>query len=293
MNRAVSVVIVTHQSEAVIERCLAPLAQAQHRVVVIDNASTDATVARARRTLPDARIVENRTNFGYGRACNTELRTMATPFALLLNPDAVIAPAQIDALVDRFEGRIVRTALVAPLLTRPDGSIEPNVRSNYFTPDEGGADASDAELIRLPDRPVDFVAFAVCVLNVALVREIGFFDENIFLYGEDDDLCRRLILAGHSVIVAPSVPVPHIGDASSRVTPRIIYRKSWHRSWSSLYLCQKSLGRRRARLRAAALCWSSTRELIVSVVRLKPRAALQNLATLAGRIAFAAGRKAF
>ena len=94
-----TVVTVTHFSRAVIGACLASLPPGI-AVVLTDNASTDDTVAIARRTAPQARITENAVGVGFGNAANQGFAHASTEFVLLLNPDATLDSETLPRLLE-------------------------------------------------------------------------------------------------------------------------------------------------------------------------------------------------
>jgi glycosyltransferase involved in cell wall biosynthesis len=111
----ITVISVTYQSAGLAPRLADSLRQFAH-VVVVDNASTDDTVARLREALPRATVMTNPRNLGFGAANNLGVQTAQTPFVLLLNPDCNITPEAIQLLLDTratvSAGRHHRTAVV-------------------------------------------------------------------------------------------------------------------------------------------------------------------------------------
>ena len=106
-----SVVTVTHDSADVVERCLRSVAAA-HQVIVVDNASRDATRERVHGSLPGAVLIENRTNIGFGNACNAGFARANTEFVLFLNPDAALRPGALSELIAAAK-RYPEAAIVA------------------------------------------------------------------------------------------------------------------------------------------------------------------------------------
>ena len=94
----VDAVVVTFNSEAVIGRCLASLPPSM-AVTIVDNGSRDDTLAVARAARPDVRVLTTPRNIGYGAAANLGFTGGKAPYAILINPDAVLADGAIAALV--------------------------------------------------------------------------------------------------------------------------------------------------------------------------------------------------
>ena len=95
----VSVIVVSYNSEPYLERSLGTVASSGHELLVVDNASTDGSVALVRSRFPAARLVELDRNVGFGAACNEGMRHAAGSYFLLLNPDAWPVGEGIDTLV--------------------------------------------------------------------------------------------------------------------------------------------------------------------------------------------------
>src|SRR5579871_1741603 len=91
------IVVVTHESEAEIGGCLDAARRAGGEIVVVDNASSDGTCAEVSRR--GVRLIANPENRGFAAAVNQGIRSLDTPYALLLNPDAILLTG-IDALVE-------------------------------------------------------------------------------------------------------------------------------------------------------------------------------------------------
>lgn len=213
----VTVVIVTFNSAHCIRR-LANALLGFKSVVVVDNASSDATVSEVRRLIAQAVVLTNEKNIGFGAANNRALRCVDTPYCLLLNPDCAVDAQSVDRLTqvaDQFDN----AAIVAPQLCFADGT--PNVDYRWKSTDwrsRGvGADAMCC---------VGFACGAAMLLNMHLMRRVGFFDEGFFLYYEDDDLCLRVVNSGYAIVVEPSVRAVHQSRGS-------VGRAQW---WRSEYL---------------------------------------------------------
>jgi hypothetical protein len=160
---------------------------------------------------------------------NAGIRAGSAPFVLLLNPDAVIEPADVLRLARQLEERPAVGA-VAPRILEADGSLHfsqrrfPRLISTYaqalflhrlFT----RATWTD-ELIRDEDaygRPgsPDWVSGACVLLRRSALEQVGLLDEGFFLYCEDIDLCRRLRDAGLDVVFEPGATAVHEGGASA------------------------------------------------------------------------------
>lgn len=218
-------VVVTYDAMPWLEQCLDGVAGIQ--TVVVDNGSSDGTVAFVRARFPDVTLVET-DNRGLAAGWNRGLRETDAELALVLNADAWPTRGSLEALA-AAAGRHPAAAVVAPRLLNPDGTLQRSVRGfptawriateylylrklgprtralNAFY---GGGFAHDEE------RAVDWVMGACMLVRRAALAEVGPFDERFFLFSEEVDWMRRAHDRGWSVVFTPSAECVHVGGAS-------------------------------------------------------------------------------
>lgn len=234
----VTIVIPAYRSAGVIGPCLAAArAAGAGRVVVVDNASPDDTAEVARAA--GASVLRQAANAGFGAACNRGLAAVETEFALLLNPDAELAPdalAHLLAAADRYPD----AGLMGPLIRGTDGSWEPS--HNVALPDRRAIQRRRGDPQPEGDLCASFLSGAVLLVRMAAYQAVGGFDERIFLYYEDDDLCLRHVRVGWSLVLVPAATCIHQGGASSGGSRRIAWIKHRHMAWSRLHFAGKHEG---------------------------------------------------
>jgi glycosyltransferase involved in cell wall biosynthesis len=192
----VTVIIVTFNSA----HCLPALGKAQAQfphVIVVDNGSDDNCATQTPAHLPQAQVLALPENLGFGAANNRALAQVQTPFALLLNPDCEITPQAVQQLLHTAR-QWPEAALVAPQLLQPTGKLEVNYRWPHLLWNSRGPAATEGPAC------VGFVCGAAMLLRMSAYQG-QFFDEQFFLYYEDDDLCLRFFKAGLPMVVVPSV----------------------------------------------------------------------------------------
>ena len=238
MADRVTVITVTHNGGLVIGALLDSL-PTEIPLVVVDNASRDDTLEIVRTKRPDASILCNSTGIGYGRAASRGLEIIATEFALLLNPDALLSAAAISTLVDSAD-TFPDAAMLAPIHKNLDGEIEASHDVDLWKRSHYGKRSAEP----IPEGPicVEFLSGAVVLVRTSVMRLIGFYDPEIFLYFEDDDLCLRLRQAGYSLVLVPKSVVVHLNAGSVRPSRSYYWEKFWHSAWSRIYIEGKYRG---------------------------------------------------
>jgi len=247
-----AVVIVNYRTAGLVEDCLRSLAPEVAslpgtRVVVVDNASGDGSAERLAEAVERAgyggwvtllALVENR---GFSAGNNAGLRCLGSGAAgpdwvLLLNPDTVVHPGALQALLDCGEAG-PRVGLVGARLEHPDGT--PQSSTFRF---HGLANQLDEALslglasrllapwaLVLPPPPVsarvDWVSGACLLVRGALLDEVGGLDEGYFLYYEEVDLCLRAARAGWECHYQPASRVTHLVGRSTGVDPAQAVRR--------------------------------------------------------------------
>jgi len=222
---ALTVLIVHHNTTALLRQCLDALrsspADVPCEVIVIDNASPDATVRSLPRNFPTVRFRFNPRNLGFARAVNQGVRMGAGRHVLVLNPDTIVRPEDLGKLT-AFMDAHPDAGACGPRLVYPDGNLQLSCR-HFPTLLALGLRISRLDrLIRSPVRhylmaewdhsqirDVDWIIGGCMALRREAIEQIGLLDEGFFMYYEDIDLCYRLCQKGWKVYYNPDVTVVH------------------------------------------------------------------------------------
>ncbi|HWN22944.1 MAG TPA: glycosyltransferase family 2 protein [Gaiellaceae bacterium] len=223
--RDVSVVVVTHNALPWLEPCLESVCGEE--TIVVDNASTDGTVALVRERFPDAQVVEQE-NRGLAAGWNAGLARATGRYFLILNADAWLRNGALAALV-AFADQHPEAAVVGPRLSNPDGSLQRSVRGfptlwrlateylflrklaprsqllNGFY--AGGFQHDEV-------REAEFLMGACLLVRREAVEQVGALDESFFLFSEETDWCYRFVSAGWKVLFFPGAECVHVGGGS-------------------------------------------------------------------------------
>ncbi|MEM9998988.1 MAG: glycosyltransferase family 2 protein [Bacteroidota bacterium] len=251
----VSVIIVTWNGRALLERCLPSVLATEFdglEVVVADNASTDDTLAWLAATHPEVRVIAHPENWLFARGNNeairqTALDTAPSDYVCLLNNDVEVPPGWLTPLVHVLDTMPDVAAVQPKLLQHGD-----RTRFEYAGASGGFLDAVGYPFTRgrlfdtlEPDtgqyddaRDVFWASGAALLLRRSALDEVGLLDEAFGMHMEEIDLCWRLWRAGWRVRVEPSAEVYHIGGAS---LPQGDPRKAYLNFRNSLLMLFKNL----------------------------------------------------
>lgn len=247
------IVILNWNTSDYLRRCLETVVANQgdvrFQVVVVDNASTDDSVAMVRRLFPAVRVIESGINGGYSYGNNLGLRALgyrdagqpsadAPRYALLLNPDTEVPPNVFADMVQFMDSR-PDVGVAGPKLVLEDGSLDKACRRSFPTPLVSFYHFS--KLAKLfPNSPrfarynmtyvgadveieVDSVVGAYMQVRREAIEACGLLDETFFMYGEDLDWAFRIKNAGWKVVYHPQVLVRHVKRAASRKSKKAQY----------------------------------------------------------------------
>lgn len=229
-----TIVIVTYNSADVLADCLASieLHAADHRTIVVDNASADTTLDIARAS-SFVTVIRAEDNEGFSKANNRGLRAVETEFALVLNPDARLTSSTIPQLLaaaDRYPGATAFGPKTVYDDGRPQVSFGPDLspvaeyRQRKLVKGVKAGEVPALEEWRAATQSeceVDWISGSCMLLRMSAARDVGFFDERYFLYEEDADLCLRLRKAGGKVMFIPQAVVLHeLGTSMAKASKR-------------------------------------------------------------------------
>jgi N-acetylglucosaminyl-diphospho-decaprenol L-rhamnosyltransferase len=259
------IVIVNWNTCELLRECLKSLeagdTSVQRRVIVVDNASSDGSVAMVRAEFPSVEVIANLTNGGFSQANNLGLKALGfggaasddlPRYALLLNPDTIVPPDGLRNMLDRIDAD-PRLGIAGPRLVMPDGKLDLACRRSFPTPEVSlwrmtglsrlfpksklfgryNMTYLDEHL----ETEVDCVVGAFMMVRREAIQQAGLLDETFWMYGEDIDWAFRIKQAGWKVLYYPRVTVLHVKRAASRQNPRtrlefqraslIFYRKHY------------------------------------------------------------------
>ncbi|WP_397449714.1 glycosyltransferase family 2 protein [Pseudomonas sp. NA-150] len=230
-NALLDVLIVNYNTAGLLQPMFDALRQSDraHQVsyLVVDNASADDSVARLATVCPEALLLANKNNVGFGRANNQLVEHLQGKYALLLNTDAFVAADTLSKTLDYMEAHPDCGVLGVRLVGR-EGDLQPSCRYfptplNVFVARTGlgrffpGLKMID-EMTWDHDsvRECDWLPGCYYLIRREVIDQVGLFDPRYFLYYEEVDQCKRVKQAGWKVVYYPHTTVVHIGGESSK-----------------------------------------------------------------------------
>ena len=221
-NVCLAVIIPAYQGGDQLVRAIESLSlisDLKFHVIVIDNASTDGSVAAASQKMPEIHVLRNEVNLGFGAACNQGIfkaMEWGAELLLVLNQDTIVPPDLLERLMACAKEK-PRAGIIGPktfstcLMAdgRPqllyEGAWRRGLPLGQFIPGTGQAGLGKATVPLL----VDYVYGHAMLLRSSALRDVGVFDSAYFMYHEDVDLCVRMKDAGWEIWCDPRAIVWH------------------------------------------------------------------------------------
>lgn len=222
-------IVVTFNSAGVLADCLKALTDGGAATLVVDNASDDDTIAVAEAN--GAQVIRNAANLGYGRANNIGVAAAKTDYVLICNPDAIVQPGALQALLMAADN-YPEAGMYAPRVIEPSGR-------EYFKTESFLSPGPMAKEGPAGDVCTVMIQGSCLMMRRDLFLQLGGFDENIFLFYEDDDLCRRLNDQKRALVYVYDAVAKHLLGGSSAPRKGVTYLSRFHQAWSKAYVAKK------------------------------------------------------
>ena len=249
-----SVVIVSFHSENVIHECIKSIID-EIQIIVVENSGNKEFANKIQDQYKNVKCILSPKNLGMGAGNNLGLKHINTDYVFILNPDVILKKNTIEEIIIASK-KIENFGLIAPIsdnLKYPNYKInKKNKLTNFIDPFK-----------------VDSVDGFAMILNLRKLKKINqfknnnFFDENIFLYLENDDLCKR-INKFENIFIVPKSKINHLGASgvNKKYSEQIELSRNWHWIWSKFYFNKKHYGF----LKAIFECFPSFLSAILKVL---------------------------
>ena len=210
----VTIIVLNWNGRSYLDSCLTALSRLdypRYSVVLVDNASSDDSVAFVQHRFPQVNIVQNRRNLGYAGGNNLALRNLQSEFAVLVNPDIVVNRQWLKELITPLTADQTM-AIAGCKLYFPGGQLLQHAGGLISRPRA----MPDHRGVREPDRgqydslcDVDYVTGAAIAIRHTALQTIGLLDEGYFMYFEEVDYCTRARAAAYRVVYVPQATAVH------------------------------------------------------------------------------------
>ena len=219
----ITVVINTFHSEDKIDQCLNSI-DPKIKILIIENSNNSNFKFNLEKKYSNVTCYLTGENLGYAKGNNLGLSKVVTEYALILNPDAYLENDTLNNLINSAKN-LNNFAIIGP--------AKQNEYSNK------NFDETKPDIFE-----VDHVKGFAMFLNMKEFKDIGFFDENIFIYLEEIDLCKRLKKNNKKIFLAQNVIIHHAGGSShnAKINFEMELSRNWHWMWSTFYYNKKHYG---------------------------------------------------
>lgn len=219
----VSIIILSYNTKDLLKQCLTALFEhisaKEVEVIVVDNASTDETVAMLSKAFRQVKVIANDTNAGFSKGCNIGASHAKGDYLLFLNSDTLLSQNPLHAMIEVFNNH-EKVGAVGGLFKNADGSLQRSFGAFYSLRHVAVLlfEGEQGELGKFhPDttKQVDWVSGGFMLVASAVFKQVHGYNEAYFMYIEDMDLCFRIKKAGYDVWFTPDAIVNHVGHGSS------------------------------------------------------------------------------
>jgi len=209
-----SIIIVSYNTLDLIGDCLTSVFEASNitrEVFVVDNASTDGSSDFINDNFPSVHLLANTKNVGFAAANNQVLQQCKGKYIFFLNPDTTVLSNAFSEAISFMDAH-PRFGLAGTKIINSDGTLQRSVSYKY-----PGQKYAANTLSNLPGN-IACVLGASMIGRSEIIKKIGGFDEDFFLYGEDQDLCLKIRKLGYEIGYTDSAVVIHLGGQSEKTS---------------------------------------------------------------------------
>ena len=249
-----SIIIVNYNAEKLLKNCIESIYNETREITfdiwVVDNNSSDNSVAMINENFPEVNLLQNADNVGFARANNMAIVKAKTDYVLLLNPDTIICNQAIEKVLGYMDPK-PEVGITGCKVLNEDGSIQLACRRSIPTPKVAFfrltgmsklfpnsklmAKYNLTYLDASESHEVEAVSGAFLMIRSNVIDNIGCLDDRFFMYGEELDWCLRTKKAGWAVMYYPYAQIIHYKGECSKSNSR----KAAFEFYRSMYLFHK------------------------------------------------------
>ena len=226
-----SVIIVSYKSDHVIENCINSI-DSEIEIVVVDNSNNHQLKKKIETKYKNVKCILSKENLGMGGGNNLGIKNVNKDYALILNPDVALESNSLNEIFIASK-RIDNFGIIAPISIKDE-------YPNYILKEGHKFDTDKPFKVK----SVDGYAMLLNLKELKKKDDFNFFDENFFLYLENEDLCKRLTEKNENIYIIPKSKIHHLGGKAvdPKYKKEIEYLRNWHWMWSKFYFNKKHYG---------------------------------------------------
>ncbi len=243
MEKELSIILLNWNTKDLMKDCLRSLFETTkgdyYDVIVVDNGSSDGSLEMLRQHFPNLKVITHGKNHGFSKGYNLVLKDVKNPYVLLLNTDTIILDGVVEGMLN-FLKTNPDVGIVAPQYLNADGTKQTTF-SNFPTLSTELLNRSLLQFLFpwwYPSKRQDYnkpleveaVKAAGPMLRQEAFRQVGFFDEDYFIFLEETDLCCRLRKAGWRCVALPNLKMYHLGGGGTKKKIRAETTIEYYRS---------------------------------------------------------------
>jgi N-acetylglucosaminyl-diphospho-decaprenol L-rhamnosyltransferase len=228
-----SIIIVTYKSDMVIHNCIKSI-EKDIKIIVVENSDNSQFKEELESAYVNVSCVLTSKNLGMGAGNNIGIKKVKTDFVLILNPDVILEASTINELILASK-KITNFAILAPISTDIN-------HPNYILLKNKKIWNEDESLFKV--KSVDGFAMLLNKKRLDKVMTNNYFDENFFMYLENDDLCKRIRKINEDIYIILNSRIKHLGGkgVNEKYKDEIELSRNWHWIWSKFYFNKKHFG---------------------------------------------------
>ena len=269
----ITFVIVTYKSESIIQYCLNTL-PSESKKIIVENSNNINLEKELKLKYDNIEVIPSE-NVGMGAGNNIGLKSCKTQYAYILNPDTKLNQNTIKNLINGLN-EISDFTIASPLNDNPNF---PNYKKKNL--DQKNSNILSVERID---------GFSM-LINLEKFSDQNFFDENFFLYLENDDLCIRVKNRNENIYIIKNSLINHTGGISKNQD--LEYLRNWHWMWSKFYFNKKHYGFLTAFSKIFFNLFSSLIKFIFYLITLNPHKRKICQMRVSGLVNSIIGKKSF
>ena len=228
-----SVIIVSFKSDHIIHRCINSIDK-EIEIIVVDNSNDVKFKNKIEEQYKNVKCILSFKNIGMGAGNNLGIKNTNKEFALILNPDVILDKSAIDEII-KASNELDSFGVIAPISDKtkyPNYKLDQNKNQKFNQVDP------------FKVKTVDGYSMLLNLKRLKDLNDFNFFDENIFLYLENDDICLRARKNNQKIYIFKNSLIDHLGASSSSIKDSYEFDllRNWHWMWSKFYYNKKHSG---------------------------------------------------